>query len=143
MANFINYETHGITLDIRNLERWALEREQHDENYDDFVRKLSDRIITIENKLDNGCRAKNNVQQKTVEADSEREQIMNVYLVELPADGYSYGDDYAMVVIAEDELHAERKARWSSHNFKQAKKITISQVNLSEETVVLKANLGG
>lgn len=60
MPNFINYDSHGIGLDIRKLEQWALEREQHDENYDDFVRKLSDRIITIENKLDNGCGAKNN-----------------------------------------------------------------------------------
>ena len=47
---------------------------------------------------------------------------MNVYLVELPVGEYSWGDDYAMVVVAEDELHAERKARWSSDNFKKAKK---------------------
>ena len=67
---------------------------------------------------------------------------MNVYLVELPESEYTYGDDYAMVVIAEDELHAERKARWSSYNFKQAKKINISQINLDEETVVLTANVG-
>lgn len=68
---------------------------------------------------------------------------MNVYLVELPDGEYTYGDDYAMVVIAEDELHAERKARWSSYNFKEAKKINISQVNLDEEAVILKANVGG
>lgn len=67
---------------------------------------------------------------------------MNVYLVELPVGEYSWGDDYAMVVAAEDELHAERKARWSSDSFKQAKKINISQVNLDEEAVVLKANVG-
>ena len=68
---------------------------------------------------------------------------MNVYLVELPVGDYTYGDDYAMVIIAEDELHAERKARWSSYNFEQAKKINISQVNLDEEAVILKANVGG
>lgn len=68
---------------------------------------------------------------------------MNVYLAELPVGEYSWGDDYAMVVVAEDELHAERKARWSSYNFKQAKKINISQVNLDEEVVVLTANVGG
>lgn len=68
---------------------------------------------------------------------------MNVYLVELPVGEYTYGDDYAMVVIAEDERHAERKARWSSYDFKKAKKINISQVNLNKETVVLKANVGG
>lgn len=68
---------------------------------------------------------------------------MNVYLVELPVGEYTYGDDYAMVVIAEDEFHAERKARMSSYNFKQAKKIDISQVNLDKETVILTANVGG
>ena len=56
---------------------------------------------------------------------------------------YSYCDDYAMVIVAKDELHAERKARWSSYNFKKAKNINISQVNLNEEAVVLKANVGG
>ena len=68
---------------------------------------------------------------------------MNVYLVELPVGDYTYGDDYAMVIIAEDELHAERKARWSSYNFEQAKKINISRVNLDKEVVVLTANVGG
>ena len=67
---------------------------------------------------------------------------MNIYLVELPDDEYTWGDDYAMVVVAEDELHAERKARWSSYNFGQAKKINISQVNLDEEAVILTANVG-
>lgn len=67
---------------------------------------------------------------------------MNVYLVELPDGEYSWGDDYAMVIVAEDELHAERKARWSSYNFEQAKKINISQVNLDEEAVILTANVG-
>ena len=68
---------------------------------------------------------------------------MNVYLVELPVGDYTYGDDYAMVVIAEDERHAERKARWSSYDFKKAKKINITQINLNEEAVILKANVGG
>lgn len=68
---------------------------------------------------------------------------MNVYLAELPVGKYSWGDDYAMVIVAEDELHAERKARWSSDSFKQAKKINISQVNLNEEVVILTANAGG
>lgn len=68
---------------------------------------------------------------------------MNVYLAELPVGEYTYGDDYAIVVVAEDERHAERRARWSSDNFKQAKKIDISQVNLDTEAVILKANVGG
>jgi hypothetical protein len=68
---------------------------------------------------------------------------MNVYLAELPVGDYNYGDDYAMVVIAKDELHAERKARWSSDSFKQAKKINLSQISLDTESVILKANVGG
>lgn len=68
---------------------------------------------------------------------------MNVYLVELPVGEYTYADDYAMVIVAEDERHAERKARWSSDSFKQAKKIDISQVNLDTEATILKANVGG
>ena len=68
---------------------------------------------------------------------------MNVYLAELPVGEYTYGDDYAMVIIAEDEIHAERKARWSSYNFEQAKKINVSQISLDTEAVILKANVGG
>jgi hypothetical protein len=68
---------------------------------------------------------------------------MNVYLVELPVGEYSWGDDYAMVVVAKDELHAERKARWSSDNFKKAKNINISKVSLDTEATILKANVGG
>lgn len=67
---------------------------------------------------------------------------MNVYLAELPVGKYTWGDDYAMVIVAKDELHAERKTRWSSYSFKQAKKINISQVNLNEEAVILTANAG-
>lgn len=68
---------------------------------------------------------------------------MNVYLAKLPVGEYTYGDDYAMVIVAEDELHAERRARWSSGSFKRAKKIDISQVNLDTEAVILTANVGG
>lgn len=68
---------------------------------------------------------------------------MNVYLAELLSGEYTYGDDYAMVIVAEDKLHAERKARWSSDSFKQAKKINILQVSLDTEAVILKANMGG
>lgn len=68
---------------------------------------------------------------------------MNVYLVELPYGEYTWGDDYAMVIVAEDELHAERRARWSSDNFKKAKNINVSRVSLDTEATILKANLGG
>lgn len=68
---------------------------------------------------------------------------MNVYLARLPVGTYTYGDDYAMVIVAEDKLHAERRARWSSDNFRHAKKIDISQVNLDTEAAILTANVGG
>lgn len=67
---------------------------------------------------------------------------MNVYLAELPVGKYSWGDDYAMVIVAKDKIHAKRKARWSSDSFKQAEKINISQVNLNEEAAILTANAG-
>jgi len=68
---------------------------------------------------------------------------MNVYLAKLPVGEYTYGDDYAIVIVAEDERHAERRARWSSDSFKRAKRIDISQINLDTESVILKANVGG
>ena len=47
-----------------------------------------------------------------------------------------------MVIIAEDELHAERKARLSSDDFKKCKEITIDEIDMNEEQCVLKANTG-
>ena len=44
--------------------------------------------------------------------------MMNVYLVKIKQTEWC--QDYAMVVIAEDEKHAERKARWSSDDFLSA-----------------------
>lgn len=64
---------------------------------------------------------------------------MNVYLVKLSYGEYSCGDDYAMVIVAEDERHAERRARWSSDVFRLAKNIDISQVSLDVEATILKA----
>lgn len=43
---------------------------------------------------------------------------MNVYLVTVKKTGWC--QDYAMVVVAEDEKHAERKARWSSDDLKKS-----------------------
>ena len=65
---------------------------------------------------------------------------MKVYLVERPASGWC--QDYAMVIIAEDELHAERKAKASSDDFKNYIKITITEINMNEEQCVLTANTG-
>ena len=52
--------------------------------------------------------------------------------------------DFAMVVVAEDELHAERCARCNSDDFKNAK-LEVIEINVSdsaEESVILKANTG-
>lgn len=47
-----------------------------------------------------------------------------------------------MVVVAEDEKHAERKVRWSSDDFKTATKIVVQKINLDQEQTVLIANTG-
>ena len=44
---------------------------------------------------------------------------MKAYLVERPARDWC--QDYAMVIIAQDERHAERKARVSSDDFKKSR----------------------
>jgi hypothetical protein len=47
-----------------------------------------------------------------------------------------------MVVIAEDEKYAERKARWSSDDFRKATDVVVQKINLDQEQVVLIANTG-
>ena len=66
---------------------------------------------------------------------------MNVYIVRRLI--FSWCEDYAMVVVAEDKLHAERKARWSSEDFRQAKDLKVTEVKLNKEQCVLVANTGG
>ena len=65
---------------------------------------------------------------------------MNVYLVTIEKTGWC--QDYAMVVVAEDKKHAERKARWSSDDFKKAVGIIVEKINLNQEQTVLIANTG-
>ncbi len=65
---------------------------------------------------------------------------MKVFLVERPCTEYC--QDYAMVIIAEDERHAERKARVSSDDFKKCQEITITEIDMNEEQCVLTANTG-
>lgn len=67
---------------------------------------------------------------------------MKAYLVERPASGCGWCQDYAMVIIAEDERHAARRARLSSDNFKKCQEITITEIDMNEEQCVLKANTG-
>lgn len=56
---------------------------------------------------------------------------MKAYLVEWHASDLC--EDYVMVIIAEDERHAERKARVSSDDFKKCQEITIIEIDLNEE----------
>lgn len=65
---------------------------------------------------------------------------MKVYLVSRKAD---WCEDQAMVIIAEDERHAERRARWSSDHFRCEKNIKIQEIALGNEQVVLISNVGG
>jgi hypothetical protein len=66
---------------------------------------------------------------------------MNIYLVERTEE-ITWVEDYAMVVIAEDEKHAERRARWESRDFKRAKNLLVKKVDVDKEQSVLIANTG-
>lgn len=52
---------------------------------------------------------------------------MGVYLVERPARDWC--QDCVMVIVAEDEQHAERIARLSSDDFRKCKEITITEID--------------
>lgn len=64
---------------------------------------------------------------------------MKVYLITRKA---SWCEDDAMVVIAEDKLHAERRARWSSDYFKNEKELKIKEFKLDTEQTILISNVG-
>ena len=64
---------------------------------------------------------------------------MKVFLV--TRDRPDWCEDYAIVVIAEDKLHAERCARCNSDNFKKGI-VHVKEIKMDEEKVVLKANTG-
>ena len=66
---------------------------------------------------------------------------MNVYLVSR-TDEVGWFEDIEMIVIAEDDLHAERRARWSSRDFKKAKNLSIKKIDISKEQAVLISNKG-
>ena len=65
---------------------------------------------------------------------------MKVFRVD-KKDKISWCMDYSMIVIAEDELHAERCARLNSNDFKKAK-LEVTEINLDTEQCVLVANTG-
>ena len=65
---------------------------------------------------------------------------MKVFRVD-KKDKISWCMDYSMIVIAKDELHAERCARVNSDDFKKAK-LEVTEINLDTEQCVLVANTG-
>ena len=65
---------------------------------------------------------------------------MKVFRVD-KKDKISWCMDYSMVVIAKDELHAEKCARLNSDDFKKAK-LEVTEINLDTEQCVLVANTG-
>lgn len=65
---------------------------------------------------------------------------MKVYLVERPAGDWC--QDYAMIIIAKDERHTERKARVSSDDFRKCQEIIVTEIDMNEEQCVLRANTG-
>ena len=65
---------------------------------------------------------------------------MKVFRVD-KKDKISWCMDYSMIVIAEDELHAERCARVNSDDFKKAK-LEVTEINLDTEQCALIANTG-
>lgn len=68
---------------------------------------------------------------------------MNVYRISRKPKDVDYFEDYAIVVIAEDRRHAERRARWSSGDFRKAKNLEITEIDLSHEQVILTASVSG
>lgn len=66
---------------------------------------------------------------------------MKVFVIDR-TDHYSYCDDYKAVVVAEDELHAERYARWKIDDFKKAK-LKVTEVDLEAgEQILSVENVG-
>jgi len=53
----------------------------------------------------------------------------------------SWCEDFEIIVVAIDKKHAERKARWSSEDFKKGK-VTTEEIDISEEKVIATRNRG-
>lgn len=65
---------------------------------------------------------------------------MNVYLVSR-TDNISYCEDMQSVVVASDEMWAEKLARLDSDDFRKAK-LSVKQIDISKEGVLLTTNMG-
>lgn len=67
---------------------------------------------------------------------------MNSVFVINRKDRYSYCDNYRAVVVAEDELHAERLARIKIDGFKKAK-LEVKEIDLEAgEQILSTENVG-
>ena len=53
-----------------------------------------------------------------------------------------YGEDCEAIVVAIDELHAERRARWEIEDFtkEKADNLTTREIKMNEEKLVLVVN---
>lgn len=65
---------------------------------------------------------------------------MNVYSIEKTGK-ITWCEDYKMIVVAEDPLHAERAARLRSLDFRKAS-LKVTEINLDEEAVISIENTG-
>lgn len=66
---------------------------------------------------------------------------MKVFVIDRK-DCYSWCDNYKAVVVAEDELHAERHARWKISGFKKAK-LEVTEIDLEAgEQILSVENVG-
>lgn len=63
---------------------------------------------------------------------------MKLWLITRPA---SWCEDYGIVIVAEDKLHAEEKARLSSKDFRNEKNLKIKEIKMNKEQCVLVARL--
>ena len=65
---------------------------------------------------------------------------LNVYCVER-TDRYSWCEDYKMIVVAENELCAERAARLRSYDFRKAL-LKVTEIDLTQGAVISVENTG-
>ena len=65
---------------------------------------------------------------------------MNIFVIDR-IDQYSYCDNYKAVIVAQDELHAERLARIKIDGWKKAK-LKVKKVYMNKEQILSVENVG-
>ena len=65
---------------------------------------------------------------------------MKVYKIDR-TDKISWAQDYSMIVVAQDALHAEKCARMSSEDFIKAP-LKVEEIDLTKERCIMKENTG-